>query len=79
MGKRNRYGIHGERGIFGRGAHEDDEALFDERQEKILLRLVEAMDFVEKEDGGEGSETELVLGTDSDGFHLRHARRAAGE
>ena len=71
--------VHGERGVFGGGAHEDDEALLDEWQQQILLRLVEAMDFVEKEDGGEGSETELVLGARGDGFYFGGTRRAAGE
>lgn len=44
-----------------------------------MLRLVEAMDFVEKEDGGEGSEMELVLGARGDGFYFGGTRRAAGE
>ena len=73
------YRVHGERGILGGGAHEDDEPLLDEWQQQILLRLVEAMDFVEKEDGGERSETELVLGAYGDGLHFGGTRRAAGE
>ena len=39
-----------EGGIFGRGAHENDRALLDKGEERVLLRLVEAMDFVDKED-----------------------------
>ncbi len=37
-------------GILGRCADERDEALLDERQKRILLRLVEAVDLVHEQD-----------------------------
>ena len=40
-----------ERLIFGRGADERDHALFDKGKKRILLSLVEAMHFVDKQDG----------------------------
>src|SRR5262249_5401879 len=39
-----------ERGVLGRGADEDDRAALDVWQERVLLRLVEAMDLVDEEE-----------------------------
>ena len=38
-----------ERRVLGRGAHEHDVAGLDERQERVLLRAVEAVDLVHEE------------------------------
>ena len=43
-----------EAGVFRGGADERERAVFDIRQEEILLRFVEAVDLVEKEDGAVG-------------------------
>ncbi len=37
--------------ILGRGANEDDRAVFHDRQEGILLRAIEAMNFIDEEKG----------------------------
>ena len=39
-----------ERRVLGRGADEDDVAGLDERQERVLLRPVEAVDLVHEEE-----------------------------
>jgi hypothetical protein len=39
-----------ERGVLGRGPDQDDGAVLDVRKERVLLRLVEAMDLVDEED-----------------------------
>ena len=46
--------VHLEVRVLGRGAHEPDEALLDRRQQRVLLRLVEAVDLVEEEDRARG-------------------------
>ena len=43
--------VHLERRVFGRCADQDDGALFHERQESVLLRLIEAVDLVDEQDG----------------------------
>ena len=40
-----------EGGVFGGGADEDEGAVFDVGEEGVLLGFVEAVDFVDKEDG----------------------------
>ena len=60
--------------ILGRRADEDDGPLLDERQERILLRLVEAVDFVDKKDGAETEQTPL-LGPRHDLLDLLDAAR----
>ena len=42
-----------ERGIFGCGANEEDVAGFDVREEGVLLGFVEAVDFVDEDDGAQ--------------------------
>lgn len=42
-----------ERGVLGRGPDEDDAPLLHEGQEGVLLRLVEAVDLVDEDDGPE--------------------------
>lgn len=41
--------VEGEAGILGRRPHQHDSAIFDIRQEAILLRAVEAVDLVDKQ------------------------------
>jgi hypothetical protein len=55
-----------ERGVFGGGADEGEEPGFDVRQEGVLLRLVEAVDFVDEQDGG--AARALVHARALDGF-----------
>jgi len=48
---RQERGIHFERGVLRRSAEEGDVAVLDVRQNDVLLRLVEAMDLVDEQDG----------------------------
>jgi hypothetical protein len=48
---RKQRGVDFERRIFGGGADQADAAFFDVREECILLRFVEAMNFVDEDDG----------------------------
>jgi hypothetical protein len=50
-----------ERGILGRGTDEGDQPALDIRQERVLLRLVEAMHLVDEEDGMAPAARELRL------------------
>ena len=51
-----------EEGVLCRGAHEHHEPVLDGRQQRVLLRLVEAMDLVEKEDRALPARRAAVLG-----------------
>ena len=51
LGAADQGGIDSEEGVFCRGADEGDDALLDVAEEHVLLGLVEAVDFVEEEDG----------------------------
>jgi hypothetical protein len=51
LGAREERGDDLERGIFGGGTDEEDVAGFDIREESVLLGFVEAMDFVNEDDG----------------------------
>jgi hypothetical protein len=44
------WGVHLEERVLGRGADERDEPVFDAGQQRVLLRLVEAVDLVEEQD-----------------------------
>ena len=55
-----------EGGVFSGGADEDEGAVFDVGQEGVLLGFVEAVDFVDKEDGF-AAQTAFLLGL-KDGF-----------
>ena len=55
-----------EGGVFGGGADEDEGAVFDVGQEGVLLGFVEAVDFVDKEDGF-AAQAAFLLGL-KDGF-----------
>eukprot|EP01132_Coremiostelium_polycephalum_P018947 gene18947-biopygen10297 len=50
------------RRVFGGGTNKDQRAVFDIRQERILLRLVEAMHFVDEQDGALAVLPGLLLG-----------------
>ena len=55
-----------EGGIFGRGADQADAALFDVREESVLLGFVEAMDFVDEDDRARA----VLAGAFGIGHHL---------
>lgn len=67
------------RRVFGGGADEDDAAVFNYREKRILLRFVESVDFIEKQDG---SSVALIFRF-SRRFHrfshVFHAARDGGE
>ena len=52
-------------GVLGRGAHQHHEPLLDGRQQRVLLRLVEAVDLVEEEDRALAARGAPVLGARS--------------
>ncbi len=52
---------------------ERDDAFFDRRQERILLRLVEAVDLVAEEDRAAAVDAPALLGLADDLAHARHA------
>ena len=68
-----------ERGVFGRGADQGDQAAFDVVQEGVLLGLVEAMDFVHEEDGAATLQLLLAPGLVDHGPDLLDAREHGGE
>src|SRR5690349_149855 len=55
--------------VLGRGADQRHEALLDRRQQRVLLRLVEAVDLVEEKDRPAAVRTEAVA---SGSEHLAH-------
>ena len=59
--------VHLERRVLGRRADEHDVAGFDARQERVLLRLVEAVDLVDEEDRAAARAAARLLGL---GHHL---------
>ena len=61
LGARQQRRVHLERGVFGGRADEDDVAGFDPRQERVLLRLVEAVDLVHEDDGAPAGALPPVL------------------
>ena len=65
--------------VLGRRAHEHDEPVLDGRQQRVLLRLVEAMDLVEEEDRALAARGAAVLRALEHLAHLRppgvHRRR----
>ena len=52
--------IHGEERIGGGRADERDDTFFNIRQKRVLLRLVEAMDFVDEQQRAQAAAGELV-------------------
>lgn len=56
LGARDEGGVDVEEGVVGGGADEADGAALDVGEEDVLLGFVEAVDFVDEEDGGLGAE-----------------------
>ena len=67
-----------ERGVFRRGAYENDRALLDKGEKRVLLRLVEAMDFVDEEDRSL-SERAVAIRLLHNGANLLDPARDGGE
>ena len=63
--------VHLEVRVLGRRAHEHDEAVLDRGEQRVLLRLVEAMDLVEEEDRALAARLEPVLRPVEHGADLR--------
>ena len=61
-------------GVLGRRPDERDQALLDGGQQRVLLRLVEAVDLVEEEHRRGARGLAAVLGALEHGAHLRAAR-----
>ena len=64
-----------ERRVLGGRAHEHDRPALDVRQERVLLRLVEAVDLVDEKDGAAILELAAVAGASDDLSHLLHPRQ----
>ena len=54
LGPREERGDHFERRVFRCGADEGDVTRFDVGEKSVLLRFVEAMNFVDEDDGAAG-------------------------
>src|SRR6267378_6404035 len=67
-----------EGGIFGGGADEENVAGFDVREEGVLLGFVEAMDFVDEDDGAKAG-AGFVLGFGHDFFYFFYAAGDSAE
>ena len=76
---REERGVDGKRRVFGGGADEGDRALLDVRQECVLLRLVEAMNLVDEEDGACAFVGAGALGFVEDGAQLGDAAEHGAE
>ena len=66
---------HLERRVFGRGAHERHDTLLDGPQQRILLRLVETVDFVDEQDRRRRVEEVLLAGRFDHFAHILDPRR----
>ncbi len=53
-GARQQRRVQFERRVFGGGTDKGDGAVFDVRQESVLLALIEAVHFVDEQDGAAG-------------------------
>src|SRR5690606_6976062 len=53
---------HREGGIFRRRSYQDDDTVFHAGQQCVLLGLVEAVDLVEEEHGGNPAQIAVILG-----------------
>ena len=69
--------VHLERGVLGRRADEGEQAALDVRENRVLLRLIEAMDLVDEEDRPltRGAPLSRVVRRPA---QVRDARRATG-
>ena len=70
---------HFERGVFGRRADEREDALLDGSQQRILLRFVETVDFVDEQQRGLLVEEPLLARRLDHLAHILHARRNGRE
>ena len=78
-GARQQRAVHLERRVLGGGADERDQAALDERQERVLLRLVEAVHFVDEQDGVAARARERRLGLLHRLADVLHAGEHRGE
>jgi hypothetical protein len=62
LAAREQGGVQLEGGVLGRRADERDGAVLDVRQERVLLRLVPAVDLVDEDDGMPAMHAQLDLG-----------------
>ena len=72
---REQRGVHLEVRVLGRRADQRDEPLLDARQQRVLLRLVEAVDLVEEQDRALTARAEPLARTRQHLTHVRHRRR----
>jgi hypothetical protein len=70
--------IHFERWVLRRRADQRDRAVLDVGQDRILLRLVEAMDLIDEEHGSL-AERARAFGFGDDGSQVRHTRADGGK
>jgi hypothetical protein len=61
LGAREQRGVHLERGVLRRRTDQGDVPGFDARKERVLLRLVEAVDFVDEYDRSPAAGTAAQL------------------
>ena len=78
LGAREERGDDFEGGIFGGGADEEDVAGFDVREEGVLLGFVEAVDFVDEDDGAKAS-AGFLFGFGHDFFYFFYAAGDSAE
>src|SRR5690606_25992870 len=82
QGTRQQRRDDGERRVLRRGGDEDDPPVLDAGEERVLLRLREAMDLIEEEDRGLAVQVALgdrLLHHLSDVLHTRGDRRELDE
>ncbi|MFM1943062.1 MAG: hypothetical protein RI897_2044 [Verrucomicrobiota bacterium] len=85
LGAGDEGGVDEEEGVFGGGSDEADCTAFHVGQENILLGFIEAVDFIDEEEGGLGLVSESVGGFGEDladighrGFHTAEAFEVVG-
>ncbi len=78
-GAREQGGVHLEGGVLGRRADEDDRAVLDIGQDRVLLALVEAVNLVDEEQGAHGVGAPPLLRLADDAAEVGHARRDGAE
>ena len=74
LGPRQQRRVHFERGVFRRRANQGHQARLHERQQRVLLRLVEAVDLVDEQDGVFAAR-QVVLGLLDRGADILHPRQ----
>ena len=65
--------------VLGRGTHQRDDPVLDPGQQRILLRLGEAMDFIEEQHGSPAVVLEPACRHRQDLAHVLHSRRRRRE